>query len=78
MQNLKGEIDVLHKLCIEFSLFSLGIHYSVPSQENLVLIHETENRYPREYILISDILVARGDLNRCLGKITEIFIVKGK
>lgn len=78
MHNLKDEIDVLHKLCIEFSLFSMGAHSSILSRENFALIHESENNHPGEYLPTSDILVARGELNLGLGKTTQTFIVEGK
>lgn len=78
INSLKDEMDILHKLCIEFSLFSMGVHSSVLSNENFALIHESENHHPGQYLPTSDILVAQGELNLGLGKTTENFIVEGK
>ncbi|KAB8222425.1 hypothetical protein BDV33DRAFT_201413 [Aspergillus novoparasiticus] len=78
MHSLKDEIDILHKLCIESSLFSMGVHSSILSRENFALIHESEYHHPGEYLPTSDILVARGELNLGLGKTTQTFIVEGK
>lgn len=78
INSLKDEADVLHKMCLEFSLFSMGAHSSILSRDNFVLIHESEDNHPGQYLPTSDILVARGELNLGLGKSTEYFIVEGK
>lgn len=78
MHSLKDEIDVLHKLCIEFLLFLMDVHSSILSQESFMLIYESENHYPGEYLPTLDILFARGELNLGLGKTTQSFIIEGK
>ncbi|PGG95251.1 hypothetical protein AJ79_10162 [Helicocarpus griseus UAMH5409] len=78
IHSLKDEMDILHKMCIEFSLFSMRVHSSILSRENFALIHESESHHPGEYLPTSDILVAKGELNLGLGKTTGSFIVEGK
>ncbi|KAL3468908.1 hypothetical protein BJX99DRAFT_265694 [Aspergillus californicus] len=78
INSLKEEADMLHKMCLEFSLFSIGVHSSILSRENFALIHESEDNHPGQYVPTSDILVAKGEVNLGLGKSTEYFIVEGK